>query len=54
MRTKNLGKRKMVMAQRTAHLTLWVWLECRASDPPTRPDGTAPPCPAPANPLKRL
>ena len=54
MRAKNQGKHKMVMAQRTAHLTLRAWLECRGSDPPTRPDGTAPPCSAPANPLKSL
>jgi hypothetical protein len=43
MRAKNQGKHKMVMAQRTAHLTLRAWLECRASDPPIRPDGTTPP-----------
>ena len=54
MRAKNQGKRKMVVAQRTAHPTLRAWLECRATDPPTRPDGTDPPCPAPANPLKSL
>jgi hypothetical protein len=43
MHAKNQGKHKMVMAQRTAHLTLRAWLECRASDPPIRPDGTTPP-----------